>query len=92
MPQGCNGMLNLDAKTEREFGAKRVKEVLAREPEARSVVVARGKRDKKPSWTMDGLVAKPKDCHGGAAIITRKVADYETGTIAVPWKRPRLDS
>ena len=79
LPQTATDQLNLEAKTEREFGAKKIKEVLAQELEARGLPVTRSARDRKPTASWADLCAELKSYHRGATIVPRMVVDHEPG-------------
>jgi len=79
LPQTATDQLNLEAKTERDFGAKKVKEVLAQELEARGLPVTRSARDRKPTASWADLCAELKTYHRGATIVPRMVVDHEPG-------------
>ena len=88
LPQTATGMLNLEASTERDLGAKKTKEVLAQELEARELPVVRGARDRKPTASFTDLCTQLKDYHRGATIIPRLVIDYSSapGGTKPAWK------
>jgi len=90
VPQSCYRTLNLDGASAAAFGAKREKEVVARELEARGVAVKRAKGG-KPTDTLVALIARLKACDGGVSTIRRRVDDYESVHHAPAWKKPRRE-
>jgi len=83
VPPSSSGNLYLDGKNDFEFGAKRQKEVVAQELEARGIEVLRNPTDGKPKAKLETLIEQLREEVGGAEV-PRLVIAHDSKT--APWR------